>query len=155
MTSVDGVYCSASRTEFCKFHLSAQTLPAANALGHMGSCEMRFPGIALTTVPTEALHAFVKSAPTDLILQYFRPKEVGNFRGSREWRGMLMFSAMYGRVDVLEGLTDYDEEMERCTPWEDTLFNRPAIDRLLACPNAAVQSSYRQREFDELVTMLI
>jgi len=155
VTSVDGVYCSASRIEFCKLHLSAATLPAANALGHLGSCEMRFPGIALTTVPTEALHAFVKSAPTDLILRYFRPRDCGNFGSSREWLGMLMFSAMYGRVDVLEGLTDYDDELHRCTPWMDTLFKRPAIDRLLACPNAAVQSSHRQREFDQLVTVLI
>ncbi len=153
VTSVDGVYCSASRTEFCKFHLSAQTLPAANALGHIGSCEMRFPGIALTTVPTEALHAFVKSAPTDLILRYFRPKEVGNFGSSREWRGMLMFSAMYGRVDVLEGLTDYDDN-GRCTPWEDTLFSRPAIYRLLACPNAGVLGR-GQKAYEELLTVLI
>lgn len=154
VTSVDGVYCSAARIEFCKFHLSAQTLPAANALGHQGSCELRFPGIALTTVPTEALHAFVKNAPTDLILRYFRPKDVGNFGGSREWRGMLMFSAMYGRVDVLEGLTDYDDN-GRCTPWEDTLFKRPAIDRLLACTGARAQVSNGQKMYDELVTVLI
>ena len=155
VTSVDGVYCSASRIEFCKFHLSAQTLPAANALGHQGSCELRFPGIALTTVPTEALHAFVKNAPTDLVLRYFRPKDVGNFGGSREWRGMLMFSAMYGRVDVLEGLTDYDDELDRCTPWQDTLFRRPAIDRLLACPDARAQVPNGQKMYDELVTVLI
>lgn len=153
VTSVDGVYCSASRIEFCKFHLRAETLPAANALGHMGSCELRFPGIALTTVPTEALHAFVKNAPTDLILRYFRPKDVGNFGGSREWRGMLMFSAMYGRVDVLEGLTDYDDN-GCCTPWEDTLFKRPAIDRLLACPDARAVG-HGPKRYEELVTVLI